>query len=210
MLWSQPGDCKMFKHMLLALGAAWLLVAVTAMPVQAIPLPGPIPLNLIITGDNGKWEWVWVSPCDEEGGKKCSFGPNVDLYDFAAPVITTTSNPWTDSFTGYSDMLDTFRNPAFDVGLPQTLLNYPTLCATPYFSQDYNTCNGGDLLQGAVRGAPFLPPGTDLRNDPSAEVFWVREKVSVPDPNTVPEPSSLLLLGAGLLGLAAWRWKHTA
>ena len=26
----------------------------------------------------------------------------------------------------------------------------------------------------------------------------------------LPEPSSLLLLGFGLLGLAAWRWKHAA
>ena len=29
-------------------------------------------------------------------------------------------------------------------------------------------------------------------------------------PPSVPEPSTILLLGAGLLGLAAWRWKHAA
>ena len=35
-------------------------------------------------------------------------------------------------------------------------------------------------------------------------------QVNLPFTNAVPESSTILLLGAGLLGLAAWRWKHAA
>jgi hypothetical protein len=184
----------MLKQMLLGLGAASLLVVVTAMPVQAVPLAGPLPESVIVT--RGAWEWVWVSPCAEEAiGESCSFG--TEHYGFAAPDNDTQ---WIDSFTGYPDLLNAFTDP--NNGVP--ILR----CATPYFSQDYTDCHDGDLVMGAVRQAPYLPhpTGTDLRGIFGAEVFWVR--ASTPSP--LPEPSSLLLLGAGLLGLAAWRWKHRA
>ncbi|MCG3774857.1 MAG: hypothetical protein JW395_1682 [Nitrospira sp.] len=194
----------MLKQILLGLGAASLLVVVTAMPVQAehLPLPwaGPLPDYVIVT--RGAWEWVWVSPCVERDGSSCSFG--TEDYGFAAPVGTT---PWTESFTGYSDMLTAFT--FIDSNNPSS----PLRCAAPYFSQDYEDCQDGDLTKGLVFQGPFQPqtnptvgPGF-LNANPNAEVFWVRA-ASVPAP--LPEPSSLLLLGAGLLGLAAWRWKHSA
>ena len=215
----------MFKHMFLGLGAASLLVVVTAMPVQAVstgPLPGPLPPEVIVT--RGDWQWVWVSPCVEEAGKSCSFGPVVDAYGFLPPVITDTSNPWTESFEGFRG--DNGMLKAFGITEnPNGTFSGDAICATPYFSQDHTQCNSGDLYQGVVWQAPFstvtkdstlLPDeGNPLRhpnNRLSAEVFrvqWIGSKPE-PPPSSLPEPSSLLLLGAGLLGLAAWRWKHTA
>ena len=195
--------CKVFKYMLLGLGAASLLVVVTAMPVQATHLNGaPLPTSLIVTGNNSAWEWVWVSPCtDDADGRKCSFG--TENYGFAAPV---NDAQWKESFTDFPDLIGAFID--FDKGT--------TKCAAPYFSKDYEECHTGDFNQGVIWQAPFPKIATDstLGPDPSknlgAEVLWVRASVNGPVNGAVPEPSSLLLLGAGLLGLAVWRWKHAA
>lgn len=195
----------MLKHMLLGLGAASLLVVVTAMPVQAAAILPPGLQELIVTGNSGEWEWVWASPCPE-GRPSCSFEPNAEAYGF----VTPTSAQWTNSFTGYSQLFDAFTDP-----VPGGF--FTGKCAYDYFSSDFlgAPCQTGDLQKGAVWQAPYpaiTPPGTDFSTSLSAEVFWVRANGSVPpDPNgSLPEPSSLFLLGAGLLGLAAWRWKQTA
>ena len=205
------------KFLLACLVCVLLSLAAYEAPVHAAstgPLPGPLPLGVIVT--RGDWQWVWVSPCVEAGGKSCSFKDGVEAaYGFALPYKDTQ---WTDSFDSFRDgsksMVSAFISSS---GTP--------ICATPYFSQDYMECNSGDLNQGVVWQAPFstvtkdstlLPDeGNPLRhpnNRPSAEVFWVQwiGPTPEPPPSSLPEPSSLLLLGAGLLGLAAWRWKHAA
>jgi hypothetical protein len=152
-----------------------------------------LPADLIVTGNSGAWEWVWVSPCAEVR-ENCSLIPGVEaLYGFSAP---TSDVQWTTSFTGYADLLAQFMD--FTTTTPVAR------CAAPFFSQDFTECNIGDLQAGAVWHAPFLP-ATFVDND-AAELFWLRAAVATP-PSVVSEPSTGLLMSivACLFICTVWR-----
>ena len=85
--------------------------------------------------------------------------------------------------------------------------------------------SGGDLLEftNLAVGRTILSEGTDQNysitliqdlnprsSDNLINVTGVfQRRVSSPNPNPIPEPSTILLLGSGMIGLVAWRHKYT-
>lgn len=194
----------MFKHLFLGLGAVLLLMAMMVMPVQAATALGDFPHGKIVTRNN--LEWVWASPCagvepscDNEGDAPGNPAfPDSDLakllpmHGFNIPKDTQ----WTASFRDLADLHSAFApNGNFA----------PVICGASYFSQDWDTCDPQDLSDGLVWHSPFAL-NENARNNALSETFVVREASVIP----TPLPPSALLFGAGLLGLAAWRWKRIA
>ncbi|TKB75652.1 MAG: PEP-CTERM sorting domain-containing protein [Nitrospira sp.] len=229
----------MLKHILLGLGAASLLVVVTALPVQADnivplftnrPLLGhEVPTNLIVNvrgTDNNLYQWVWASPCagtHDTSALEKSCGSDYVLPLGQAdpkpdPLVylhhgfgIATDDDWNKSFpdptpgTALTDLDNEARRETLISVFTPDRFTVPASCAAPYFSYAYNDCKVGNVFAGAIWKSPLALD--DFRLSSGSQTFLVKQ---IGENGSVPEPSSLLLLGAGLLGLAAWRWKRTA
>ena len=162
--------------------AAALLVAGQA---QALALLGQPPAPAVIVSA-GNLEWVWAAPC---AGEQPSCGV-VQLHNgFGFPSDTQ----WNNSFANLAALIAAFDAPQLQ------------LCASTYFSTNFDHCDSGDLSIGAVWHSPLADP--QYVNHPAAETFLVRQ-AGDPDPR-VPEPASLALAGLALAGLALARRRKS-
>ncbi|MGB9609556.1 MAG: PEP-CTERM sorting domain-containing protein [Bryobacteraceae bacterium] len=158
------------------------LVAACSMTASAAALIGiDPPSNLIVSA--GGLEWVYAAPCAPGG---C--GTITLHHGFRLP----TDSEWLSSFTDLNDLFTKFGSPS------------PGKCAAPYFSDQWDHCDFGDLQSGYVYNSPFAPDDAH-RLEPNGETFLVRG-----EGGEIPEPATYALVGAGLAGVMVRRKRARA
>ena len=84
-----------------------------------------------------------------------------------------------------------------------TIVTCLVLCSAPYQVQADSSDHFSGYILTSGTFTSIDVPGASL-----TQTFGINASGQIVGYNSVPEPSSLLFLGVGLVALAAWRWKH--
>ena len=135
------------------------------------------PASVIVSA--GGYEWVYASPCAGDG-QGCD-----GALSFQDGFHLASAAEWNASFSSIGALVSAFTGSA------------GTICASAWFSPNYNHCDIGDAAGGYIWHSPLALDAYHATHG-AAETFLVRNAAAA-----VPEPASvgMMLAGLGLLGL---------
>lgn len=162
------------------LSLALFSAALSAAPASA-QLAGPLPANSYIFF--GGFDWAWASPCNTGGfAGGCSTLTLQDNFRYA------TATEWLNR-PEYTDFVDPAGN-AFGAQNGVAIR-----CASAYFDIRWTHCDDSNFRLVVNGGDYQVASGTNGSQEGYAETLLIR------DVAVIPEPTTVALLGAGLVGL---------